>query len=315
MVRKLKQALSLALIIGFASGYQVYNMPNVVQAEELYKVGDSITLYSKSKRYMNAEDAIKEENSVGIYDEGTYFVYKIAENGAINVTKVKGEAGSWLNPNVIEDSHKDSITFFITNDVNAYRSEEDALNRTNPTSVYKKGLYYTYKLSDKAVNVTRNEGSPGGWINLGDLLTNPIPEDEYDIKTSMLYVLEKEVNSYSDSRDALHEENSSGKLSPGLYYITERLDGAASLKKNPNQKDIWISIDENTPLIDLDEYNYEIFYLKEDSLVFYTSLDAFGNTFPVRKYPMGYYFIYKQNNKAINISNYPNIPGGWINIK
>lgn len=56
------------------------------------------TLSKSTKIYMNANDAKSGKNSVGTYPAGTYYVYKKSD-GMVNITKTKGKAGAWINPN------------------------------------------------------------------------------------------------------------------------------------------------------------------------------------------------------------------------
>ena len=59
---------------------------------------EKYTLSKSTKIYMNAANAKNQKNSVGSYPAGTYYVYKKSD-GMINITKTKGKAGAWINPN------------------------------------------------------------------------------------------------------------------------------------------------------------------------------------------------------------------------
>lgn len=56
----------------------------------------------KTFGYMNAKDAKKLKNHVNIIYPGNYYIYE-TYNGMINITKEKGVAGSWVNPNSKKD--------------------------------------------------------------------------------------------------------------------------------------------------------------------------------------------------------------------
>lgn len=57
------------------------------------------------KGYVTAEDALKGTNPKSNVAVGTYFVYK-KSNGAINVTKTEGTAGSWINESLNKKEEK-----------------------------------------------------------------------------------------------------------------------------------------------------------------------------------------------------------------
>lgn len=65
---------------------------------EIIEVGDKITVETKLKRYNTAWDAQHDMNAKkDLYEPGEYFIYKIdPDTGSINITKTKGQAGSWV---------------------------------------------------------------------------------------------------------------------------------------------------------------------------------------------------------------------------
>lgn len=68
---------------------------------------EKYTLSKSTKIYMNAANAKNQKNSVGSYPAGTYYVYKKSD-GMINITKTKGKAGAWINPNASSASTSSS---------------------------------------------------------------------------------------------------------------------------------------------------------------------------------------------------------------
>lgn len=59
--------------------------------------GDSYELLTSVDTYVSAYDAMNETNAVGKYTKGTYYVFKNF-GGMLNLTKVKGSPGAWINP-------------------------------------------------------------------------------------------------------------------------------------------------------------------------------------------------------------------------
>lgn len=64
---------------------------------------EKYTLAKSTKVYTNASDAKNNKNATGTYSAGTYYVYKKSD-GMINITKTKGKAGGWINPNSLSSS-------------------------------------------------------------------------------------------------------------------------------------------------------------------------------------------------------------------
>lgn len=60
--------------------------------------GETYKLVTSCKIYMNAANAKNRKSSVGTYGTGTYYVFNKSD-GMINITKTKGVAGGWINPN------------------------------------------------------------------------------------------------------------------------------------------------------------------------------------------------------------------------
>src|SRR5574344_553262 len=52
---------------------------------------------------------------------------------------------------------------------NGYITADNAEKKQNPKTRYSEGSYYVYKLSGKAVNLSKKQGQAGSWINVDDL--------------------------------------------------------------------------------------------------------------------------------------------------
>lgn len=68
----------------------------------------------------------------------------------------------------IEDDTKVDEVFNVFNTINAYRTAAGAKNRSNPATKYNQGVYYIYKKYNGMINITKNKGQAGGWINPDD---------------------------------------------------------------------------------------------------------------------------------------------------
>lgn len=71
--------------------------------------GETYKLVTSCKIYMNAANAKNRKSSVGTYGVGTYYVFNKSD-GMINITKTKGVAGGWINPNDNKKSSSSTST-------------------------------------------------------------------------------------------------------------------------------------------------------------------------------------------------------------
>lgn len=80
------------------SQWTYYGIPAWIEEQEIVrKVGAKITTKKVLNRYRNAADAKAGRNAMEHpYDPGTFYIYKIDPNGAVNITKKKDEPGSWV---------------------------------------------------------------------------------------------------------------------------------------------------------------------------------------------------------------------------
>ena len=71
--------------------------------------GETYKLVTSCKIYMNAANAKNRKSSVGTYSAGNYYVFNKSD-GMINITKTKGVAGGWINPNDNKTSSSSTST-------------------------------------------------------------------------------------------------------------------------------------------------------------------------------------------------------------
>ena len=86
------------------SEWTYYGIPDWIIQEDLQddkkslSVGDKVIVKNALKRYNTARDAKNDMRVLkDLYEPGTFYVYKIdAPTGAVNISKMKGEKGSWV---------------------------------------------------------------------------------------------------------------------------------------------------------------------------------------------------------------------------
>ncbi|MDO5027384.1 MAG: hypothetical protein Q4E50_06100 [Tissierellia bacterium] len=203
----------------------------------------------------------------------------------------------------------------IDKELDVYYTAEDAMNRTNKKKVYKPGQYYVYKKDKYSMNISKDQGRPGGWINVEDLFT-----EEFDLslaQTSSRLEIEYEMvellrdrNVYSSLSEALAYKNPTKNYPMGLYYIYKRQDGAVNISPEKGKMGYWIS--ENSLKFALTAPVYEELYFLRDRNVYSKPEDALSYKNSTKNYPAGLYYIYKRQDGAVNISSEKGKMGHWI---
>lgn len=105
---------------------------------------------------------------------------------------------------------KNSDYIKLLETVKVYRSAEDAFNNTNSVDEYSSGEYYVYKITDIAINITKNQGNPGGWINFDTFKYELLEEgsiSDQDTSEESLSETQKETN--NDEKDLSKEKTMS----------------------------------------------------------------------------------------------------------
>lgn len=246
------------------------------------EAADKYILYNSVKTYTTADDAKNRVNSVGTYQAGDYFVFRTYKNGMINISKISGQAGAWINPsdNIYKSGSTDldkipeiSATdfeqisaeyaagiFTLNVDTKTYKTFEDALAQTNPVDTLVSGKYYIYESRDGLLNISNVNGQMGKWINPGEAmvevikyleriqLENPELRIESELHGTTYYSVFGTIKGYGTSQDALRKINSVKTVEPGTYYIYKYEDNMLNVTKDIKQPGTWINPRENNTI-------------------------------------------------------------------
>ncbi|MBF0709899.1 MULTISPECIES: polysaccharide deacetylase family protein [unclassified Gemella] len=194
---------------------------------------NTYTLNNNVKTYQNSEAAKKQRGAIATYKTGNYFIFK-EFNGMMNISKVAGRAGAWINPgenkailakdgglvnsnqkieekkalnqletisNTVNNSElKAGSIYRLNKKLNVYSNAIDAKNLKNSRNTYDQGNYYIYKIHNGMINISRTRGSAGAWINPGnDLGTNTRINKVTETKTTNKQNI-GDLSKYSDKR-------------------------------------------------------------------------------------------------------------------
>lgn len=285
-----------------------------------YNPGEVYNLSQTLDVYINAEDALNKVNPIKTYGPGSYFIYKEAQ-GMINISKTKGSPGAWINPtspsNKINEGQDLSTSleekevalnnvgsgnivgniFILNGTVKTYVTASNAKNDLSPYGTYSKGNYFIYKEYDGMLNISKNAGIPGAWINPEGIdKVNP-PKESVTIplitKTRSLpitnnapikqiegekYTLKATKKTFVNAQNALNNVNPVGSYSQGNYYVYKKSNGMLNISRTPGIAGAWINpnsqsstseeVITNKPM-DLSKYKEVTF-----ELTFYTDLPS-----------------------------------------
>lgn len=273
---------------------------NPLRAEDPQDVKVTI---ADSLTYMDAANAFAETNRLpGYYAAGTYYVYKDAGNGILNVSKVKGEAGRWINLNATK-TPENTLYRTLDREYFTYMNADDAKAGTNALAgTYGPGKYIVYKdLGNGIVNLTKVAGEPGRWLNLNET-TAPISS----------ITLEREYLTYMNADDAAAEKNALNAVYPaGTYYVYRQYNGMLNISTIKGQPGRWINPDaKKFPPV------YEAFYLNSEVFTYMSAEDAEAEKNALSStYKPGDYFIFKKvSDTIVNISKVKGEAGRWVNL-
>lgn len=240
--------------------------------------GSNYVLNNSVKVYVDAQSAKTGVGAKATYASGTYYIYK-SYNGMINISRVQGQPGAWINPNdnltkVVAPvttektpSSTTSGTYSLAIKVNKYISASNAKTETGSRGYYYPGSYYIYKSYDGMLNISKVKGAPGAWINPA----------ENKVSTVVVKPVEPEV------------------VKPVEPEVTKPVDVVV------------------TPVTETKQYaSGDQFVVTKSTPVFISADLAKQDKGSSNVYYPGTYYVYKVYGDCINISRVKGSAGGWI---
>ncbi len=178
--------------------------------EEL-TAGSRIKLQSPVPVYGTAKDAMDGKGSQKNYEPGEYYIYKV-HDGMVNISRQKGSAGGWANPN---DFKIDSTA---------------EIEKSNTSITENRGLSTT----SNASNTTKLKNE-----DLSNSSNTSIP-DRNDINSGKILLI-SETFVYQNPEDALNGNNPTAKIPAGYYFVYSEENGMFNISKTPGIKGNWIN--------------------------------------------------------------------------
>ncbi|MFL8887130.1 hypothetical protein [Helcococcus kunzii] len=308
---KRKDYIKKGGLIIFSASYLLSNAGSALAKD--YQLNNSVQVYKEAQEAKNRAKTNK------TLPKGMYHIYK-KHDGMLNITKVEGEAGGWINPvdnislSKSTDKQDDSNLYVLENAVQAFMDSDDAKSGKNPITVYESGEYYVYKSYNGMLNITKVEGQAGGWINPSKNIVSS------DLETQDKFILSKDTKGYMDSFDAKDEKNSIMNVSKGNYFIYKKYNGMLNITKDESIAGVWINpnnlnnrIENSTKLTNDNKREILTYRLKTDTKGYVNSIDAKEKVNSIRNVEKGNYYIFKSYNSMLNITKEAYEAGIWIN--
>ncbi|MDO4813762.1 MAG: polysaccharide deacetylase family protein [Gemella sp.] len=247
-------------------------------------------LNNDTKTYNTASSAVTGKVVSSTYKKGKYYVYK-KSNGMINISRVPGKPGAWVNPNVttvpsdktisktknsttsgkntsLTGQNAKTNTYIVSNPIKTYNSAASASKKSGATVTYQSGTYHIYKKYNGMLNISKTQGKAGAWIN-------PV-----------------------DNKSTVIKNTAPVTLSQKPTEIKQKNQGIPTNSKNTD-----------TSKVNKDS----VYILNMRTNVYNNSEEASFSKNSKNHYEPGTYYVYKVHKGMLNISRTRGRAGAWIN--
>lgn len=144
----------------------------------------------------------------------------------------------------------------IYHPINVYNNSSEAEKRGDEVAIYTEGRYFVFSETDTSYNITKEEGTPGGWINKKDI-------SKYLLGNNLKTKEETTVYSENETLNTMFDEK---VLTPTNETVKKGFE--IKLEEPINSKDEFYKISENKSikLSSLEDASkYKLVYLKGDT--------------------------------------------------
>lgn len=203
---------------------------------------------------------------------------------------------------------------------NGYVTAENAEKKVDEKTKYNAGSYHVYKISGKAINLSRKQGQAGSWINVDDLAKaetkaqGSISGEKVTVKNA--------VKVYRNAKNALEAKSAVTSYPAGTYHIYKRSGNAINISKSAGSSGGWIDASEleikenkQSPKPSNNTKNDDKVTLSKTVDVYMNGQDAKNRKNPVKKYPAGTYYVFNRVSGAVNVSRVKGQAGAWVNLE
>lgn len=284
-----------------------------------FEVGSSYKLLKTLPVYMNADYASKRLSPLTYYKPGDYFIYK-KYNGMLNITRVKGRAGAWINPkdNPQMPEYSPGTTSTSTSPITKSTSTVTSSPKTTIENT-------SIPTTEITTSTSKSSGNTNRPLLVGDLIR-----------------INSSISIYNNAIDAKNRLNSIRSYKPGLYYIYKIYGGMYNISQNKGLAGAWVNltgvsydmnINSNTST-EISTTNSTVTTSQStsgnskprqvpivgESYELYKETDKFNNAGDAKrrvsalgKLSPGSYYVYKIYDDMINLTKKKGLPGSWIN--
>lgn len=333
-----------------SSSEQSSTGPSATNATSGKISGNQVTFSENVSVFGTAYDASTGKNAVGTWRGGTYYIFKTSGD-AINISRLKNAPGAWIKkPNTVPtpspeptNSNSDAVVkdnvIILNKSTKVYTTAADALKGSGSNLTYNAGTYYIFSKSNGAVNISRNEGTPGGWIKTPSQVVNSSNNSSNSNNSNASkpvivndkITISNSIKVYRSAEDALRQRNSTLTYPAGTYHVFNKSNGALNISRTAGNPGGWVVIDNysvNTPVKStptpapvnsndrnsntVESVNGNMVAINQSVRVYTTAANAISGVGAVSTWSAGTYYIFNSNSGAVNITRVQGQPGAWI---
>lgn len=186
---------------------------------------NTYTLNNSVKTYSNAAAAKTQRGAKSTYSSGNYYIFK-EYNGMMNITKVRGRVGAWINPS--ENKVVRAVNTSSTTSQKITEAKQE--NRNSITSsTTPKTVTETKKI------VTQVQDKPEVNKETSTQKTN------VKLTPGEIFTLNSRTNVYTNAAAASAKSASSKGYDQGTYYIYKVHNGMINISRTRGRAGAWIN--------------------------------------------------------------------------
>lgn len=135
--------------------------------------GEKYLLVVSVPGFLSSSQAAKHSGASSPVPAGNYAVFN-KYNGMINISRVAGQPGWWINPgdNVAPPPEPTPQTqtelYRVLIEIPGYNTSNDAANHINKKETMADGAYFVFNRAHNMINISKQSTVPGAWINPTD---------------------------------------------------------------------------------------------------------------------------------------------------
>ena len=216
-------------------------------------IGGRYTLAKATPGFYTSADARAGSNQRVTVQAGEYTIFNIA-NGMLNLTRVPGSAGTWINPGTTVATVTPPATpttnvtvggkYTLAKNTPGYYTAADARAGTNQRVSMLAGEFYIFNIANGMINITKTKGVPGAWINPDVAISTTSNTTTTSVTTPTIggkFTLSRNTSGFYTAADANANRNPRVTVLAGDYFVFNIANGMINVTKMAGKPGSWIN--------------------------------------------------------------------------